>query len=96
MSLATVAHRLILDNYLRVPPADFFASTYPGTETATRDKAGFLLVFVVLVIALEVLHRRAAPWTCLLTIGVLDTVAGLLVALVAVAPQWSRRASVKP
>jgi hypothetical protein len=96
MSLATVAHRLILDTYLRISPAAFFTPIHRGTETATTETAGFQLVVVVLVFALEVFHRRVTPWTCLLAIGVLDRVAGLLVAELAVAAQWFGKGTIKP
>jgi membrane protein required for colicin V production len=89
MSLATVACGLILGTYLHVPLAAFFNFTFPGTETATTDTAGFLLAVVVLVVALEVLHRRTVPETRLLAIGVLDRIAGLLVAVLAVILQLS-------
>ncbi len=89
LSLAAVACGLILGTYFHVPLAAFFAFTFPGAETATTDTAGFLLAVVLLISALEVLHRRVIPETRLPAIGVLDRVAGLLVAVLAVILQLS-------
>jgi len=89
MSLAAVACGLILGTYLHVPLAAFFAFTFPGTDVATTDTAGFLLAVVLLISALEVLHRRVMPETRLLSIGILDRVLGLLVAVLTVILQMS-------
>jgi uncharacterized membrane protein required for colicin V production len=89
MSLAAVACGLILGTYLHVPLAAFLAFTFPGAEMATTDTAGFLFAVVLLISALEVLHRRVMPETRLLSIGVLDRVAGSLVAVLAVILQLS-------
>jgi uncharacterized membrane protein required for colicin V production len=89
LSLAAVACGLILGTYFHVPLSAFFAFTFPGTDMATTDTAGFLLAVVLLITALELLHRRVMPETRILSIGILDRVGGLLVALLTVILQMS-------
>jgi uncharacterized membrane protein required for colicin V production len=84
LSLGAVACGIILATYLHVPLAAWFAFMFPDAAVTTTDTAGFLLALVVLITALEIAQRRAVPETRILTIGRLDRIAGLLVAIVAV------------
>ena len=89
LSLGAVACGIILATYLHLPLAAWFAFMSPDTAVATRETAAFLLSLVALVTALEIAQRKAVPATRLLAIGVLDQIAGALVALVSVALQLS-------
>ena len=89
LSLAAVACGIILATYLHLPLAAWLAFMFPGTGETTTDTAGFLVSLFVLITALEVAQRRALPATRLLAIGVLDQIAGALVAVVAVTLQLS-------
>jgi membrane protein required for colicin V production len=89
LSLAAVACGIILATYLQLPLAAWFAFMFPGAAVATTDTAGFLLALFVLVTALEIAQRKAVPATRILAIGVLDRIAGVLVAVVTVALQLS-------
>ena len=89
LSLAAVACGIILATYLHLPLAAWFAFMSPDTAVATRETAAFLLSLVALVTALEIAQRKAVPATRLLAIGVLDQIAGALVAVVSVALQLS-------
>lgn len=87
LSLAAVACGIILATYLHLPLAAWFAFMFPDTPAATTETAGFLLALMALVTVLEIAQRKAIPATRLLAIGVLDRIAGLLVALVTVVLQ---------
>ncbi len=89
LSLGAVACGIILATYLHLPLAAWFAFTYPDTAAATRETAAFLLSLIVLVTALEIAQRKAVPETHLLTIGLLDQIAGALVAIVTACLQIS-------
>ena len=89
LSLAAVACGIILATYLHLPLAAWFAFMFPDTAVTITDTAGFLLALVVLITALEIAQRKAVPATRILAIGVLDQIAGALVAVVSVALQLS-------
>ena len=89
LSLAAVACGIILATYLHLPLAAWFAFMFPDTAVTITDTAGFLLALVVLITALEIAQRKAVPATRILAIGVLDQIAGALIALVSVALQLS-------
>jgi uncharacterized membrane protein required for colicin V production len=84
LSLGAIACGVILGTFVHVLLAALFAFTYPDTAAATVETAAFLLSVVALVTGLEVLQRKVVPETRLVAIGVLDRVAGLLVAVLAV------------
>jgi membrane protein required for colicin V production len=85
LSLAAVACGIILATYLHLPLAAWFAFMFPDTAVT----AAFVLALLLLVTALEIAQRKAVPATRLLAIGVLDQIAGALVAVVSVALQLS-------
>jgi uncharacterized membrane protein required for colicin V production len=89
LSLGAIICGLILATYLHVPLAAWLAFAFPGLGEATRETTAFLFSAVALVSALEAIQRKAMPDTHLLSIGVLDRIAGLLVAIIAVSLQLS-------
>jgi uncharacterized membrane protein required for colicin V production len=89
LSLGAVACGIILATYLYLPLAAWFAFAYPDTSVATRETAALLLSLIVLVTALEIAQRKAVPETRLLAIGLLDRIAGALVAIVTACLQIS-------
>ncbi|MDH4208282.1 MAG: CvpA family protein [Anaerolineae bacterium] len=84
LSLAAILCALILATFLRVPGAGLLAYPYPDMAATTRETIAFLFLAVALVVALEAIQRKALPDTHLLSIGVLDRFAGLLVAIATV------------
>jgi membrane protein required for colicin V production len=84
LSLGAIACGVILGTFVYMPLAGLFAFTYPDTAAATVETAAFLLAVVALVTGLEVLQRKAVPETRFVALGILDRVAGLLVAVLAV------------
>jgi uncharacterized membrane protein required for colicin V production len=89
LSLGAVVCAIILGTYVHVPLAAFLAFTFPDASTATVDTAAFLLAVVGLATALELVQRKALPATRLASVGVLDRLAGLLVAIITVFLQMS-------
>jgi membrane protein required for colicin V production len=89
LSLGAVACGIILATYLHLPVAAWLAFMFPDTALAITDTAGFLLSLVALVTVLEIAQRKAVPATRILAIGVLDRIAGALVAVVSVTLQLS-------
>ncbi|HEM62036.1 MAG TPA: hypothetical protein ENO24_07065 [Chloroflexi bacterium] len=87
LSLGALLSGLILATYARVPLAAFLAYTFPEVRASTRETVAFLFSVAVLVSVLEVVQRKAMPETRLLSIGVLDRLAGALVAVVSVSFQ---------
>lgn len=84
LSLGAILCALILATYLHVPGGAVLAYAYPDVTTRTREAIAFLFLAVALVAALEAIQRKAMQDTHLLSIGVLDRIAGLLVAIVTV------------
>jgi membrane protein required for colicin V production len=89
LSLGAVACGIILATYLHLPVAAWLAFMFPATALAITETAAFLLSLLALVTVLEIAQRRAVPATRLLAIGVLDRIAGALVAVVCVTLQLS-------
>lgn len=89
LSLGAVACAIILGTYLHVPIAAFLAFTYPQSGVATRESAAFLFSAIALTVALEVVQRKTVPDSRILALGMLDQIAGLIVAIFAVALQMS-------
>ncbi len=89
LSLGALVSAIILGTYLQVPLAAFLAFTFPEASTATTDTAAFLLAVLILATALEGVQRKAVPETRLVAIGLLDRIAGILVAAVTVCLQMS-------
>jgi len=87
LSLGAIISGLILATYVHVPLAAFYDYIFPDLRAVTTETAAFLTAVVVLISALEVVQRKAMPDTHLLAIGVLDRIAGVLVAVPAVALQ---------
>lgn len=87
LSLGAILSGLILATYVHVPLAAFLAFTFPDARARTTETTAFLISVVVLVSVLEIVQRKAVPVTHLLAIGVLDRLAGALVAVVAVSFQ---------
>ncbi len=89
LSLGAIGCGIILATYLYVPLAAWFAFILPGTRGEIRDTGAFLLLVIGISVALEVVQRRTLPYTRLLAVGILDQIAGALVALPTVALQMS-------
>jgi uncharacterized membrane protein required for colicin V production len=87
LSLGAIVSGLILATYIHVPLAAFYDYIFPEVRAATTETAAFLTAVVVLISALEAIQRKAMPDTHLLAIGVLDRIAGVLVAVPAAAFQ---------
>lgn len=89
LSLGAVACGIILATYLYLPLAAFLAIMYPDSSALTRETAALMVSLVALITALEIAQRKAVPETRILAIGLLDQIAGALVAVVAVCLQIS-------
>ena len=89
LSLAAVVCAIILGTFVQVPLAAFLAFTFPDATPAMADTGAYLLAVLGLTTALELVQRKAIPATRLVSIGVLDRVGGLLVAVIAVCLQMS-------
>jgi membrane protein required for colicin V production len=89
LSLGAVACGIILATYLQLPLAAWFAFMFPDTSLTTTETAAFLVSLVALVTALEIAQRKTIPEPRLLAIGMLDRIAGALVAVVCVTLQLS-------
>jgi uncharacterized membrane protein required for colicin V production len=87
LSLAAILCALLLATFLHVPAGGLVAYAYPDMAATTRETIAFLVLAVVLVVALEAIQRKTLPETNLLSIGVLDRITGLLVALITVPVQ---------
>ena len=89
LSLAAIACGIILATYLYLPLANWFGFVYPDASLATRETAALMLSLVALITALEIAQRKAVPVTRVLAAGILDQIAGALIAVVAVSLQIS-------
>jgi uncharacterized membrane protein required for colicin V production len=89
LSLGAVACGIILATYLYLPLAAFLAIMYPDSSALTRETAALMLTLIALITALEIAQRKAVAETRILAIGLLDQIAGALVAVVAVGLQIS-------
>jgi uncharacterized membrane protein required for colicin V production len=89
LSLAALVCGIILATYAFIPLAAWFAFMFPDTAVTITDTGGFLLALLLLITVLEIAQRKSVPASRILSIGRLDRIAGLLVAVVAVTLQLS-------
>lgn len=89
MSLGAIVCALILATYLRMPLADWLSFTFADTAPLTRQIVAFLVPVVLITTALELIQRRGFPESRLLGLGILDRIAGIVVAFPTVCLQIS-------